>query len=1557
MHRHPTSPLSSIRLALTAFLLFALGSPSFGQAAYQGTYIGYSYIRLEGAVTQPETANGTVIAEVANDGSITLQGGGITGTVDSAGTINWVQPNGLYLTDGNISGGTLHGSGSTTNGLTTTHTRIELKTGGYDVNASLDGYLKVIHPANALHNTVSIIHDGSRFVVLGKNGAVHFSEDDGLTWQSHHTGSVHPMRALAYGSGTYVAVGENNTLLTSTDLETWVPRASGIGQIYNLHISTVTFFNGRFYIGNIGGGVTRSTDATGASWEAPIYEANLIGPLANPILRAMGSRLYLVAKPYGQNRFKIHHSTNGSTFTEAASDTSTISSFTNTNPDHVTYGNGVYLVNAYSYSSTSTDGVNFTARANPDAFDFVGFDGARFIARTPGGTNAKFYHSVDGVNWTEGTRDSLTNANGVAYHGSVRITTGSNYLTRRSIDGLAWTAITSSDISGDFPLNSNDLRVTYGNGIHILHGINTYLPNLSFVTRDGVNWTPAPTKSSIAFANGIFLSGDQISLDGILWHTANLGLTPPESVLRTASDGSTLLAVVSQGRVLTSTDGFIWQHANPGSPAPGNAHTIVGGNGQWIALGTGGGYHRSLDNGVTWTSGSLGNATLNAAAYGNGRWVVVAGNGRIYTGDNPGSLVSTGPTLTQGGGYDSVVFLDGNFFVRRDNFGTYFVSDGLPGSTWEEKYFSGTVRFNSLSAGPDFALIAGGNSTVIRAERNQVGHPVLTSHPPASVTLTQDAVLQLGASVIGNPDLSYRWFRNGLPLENGGRVSGADTPDLTLTGIRGSDAGQYHLLITNSLGSVVTQATGVSVNLKPLVVTPPLSLTKKPGADATFTVQGSPDTTAIQWFHNGQPISGATSATLTIPGVTNDNAGLYQARLTNIHGDILSTPASLSIAHVASGLSVDTVYNASVPALNLSFTRSYLGYSANGIEIRKIHEYPDGKILVGGQFSYLSDTRHGLMRLNADGTLDTSFTFPLLRESVSNFFYNASVEDFGFLSDGRIVVVLSAAVNYGQSSSLPISTRILLLDANGNPDFSFNIPFPANAQVGSLAIDSQDSIVLAGYRFSGTGNNMVNIARYQANGTPDASFDGKLVTTGISNFIQRGVELLPDGKLVAVGQNNSSRLTTTRLTSSGTQDPTFTKADLGTGSIGVKELKLLDDGRFLISGGIGIVTINSVQSPRRQVALFHADGTLEPTVNSATNPAHTYFGTIYSSEILPDNSLLFGGSYSYYDNPDYLPEGLLKNLAQFEASGTALMMESQQLEADFAPSQHPFSLLQANPSHSRIYAGRWITTTSFPNAPRILRLTTGSGPLPGAPALAITHQTQGAYAEPGDSVTFAVSAIGGDLSFQWRKNGEPIPGKTDSSLTIFPVGVTDDANYTVAVTDGTTTVFSAAMTLTLPGAASTTTFSSWKSQYTFPPGEDGFNDDPAGDGVANGLKYLFGLDPNQSVVLQTEVLHPSGNPRQTAAQITALNTADGLPSPGIEDGKTYQLVSFRLPADMKGLSFEVQPTTNLIFGNGSAQVHPLGAPLAEGDALIHSFYLTPATEDTSQLFWRLLIHE
>lgn len=93
------------------------------------------------------------------------------------------------------------------------------------------------------------------------------------------------------------------------------------------------------------------------------------------------------------------------------------------------------------------------------------------------------------------------------------------------------------------------------------------------------------------------------------------------------------------------------------------SHTgqLAGANGEWIALGSGGAHSYSYNGGVTWASGYISNATLNAVSYGNGRWVIVANNGKIHAGNTLAAIGSVEPTLTAGGGYDSVGFIDGRF--------------------------------------------------------------------------------------------------------------------------------------------------------------------------------------------------------------------------------------------------------------------------------------------------------------------------------------------------------------------------------------------------------------------------------------------------------------------------------------------------------------------------------------------------------------------------------------------------------------------------------------------------------------------------------------------------------------------------------------------------------------------------------------------------------------------------------------------------------------------------------------------------------------------------------
>lgn len=79
-------------------------------------------------------------------------------------------------------------------------------------------------------------------------------------------------------------------------------------------------------------------------------------------------------------------------------------------------------------------------------------------------------------------------------------------------------------------------------------------------------------------------------------------------------------------------------------------------------------------------------------------------------------------------------------------------------------------------------------------------------------------------------------------------------------------------------------------------------------------------------------------------------------------------------------------------------------------------------------------------------------------------------------------------------------------------------------------------------------------------------------------------------------------------------------------------------------------------------------------------------------------------------------------------------------------------------------------------------------------------QAQSSYA--GGSVTFSVSAVSAfPMTNQWYKNGSPLSGQTNATLTISEISANNVANYTVTVgnSNGTTNSVSAALTLLTPG--------------------------------------------------------------------------------------------------------------------------------------------------------------
>ena len=169
---------------------------------------------------------------------------------------------------------------------------------------------------------------------------------------------------------------------------------------------------------------------------------------------------------------------------------------------------------------------------------------------------------------------------------------------------------------------------------------------------------------------------------------------------------------------------------------------------------------------------------------------------------------------------------------------------------------------------------------------------IVSTNLPASQSVLAGQPVTFTSDVIGSGILSYQWFYNGTSA-----IAGANGPSYTLPQTSTTNDGAYTLQVSNLFSSVTTFPAVLTVN-NTLV-----SITAQPAA--TVAVEGQPATLSVtvsatppiqyQWFFNGNAITGATSATYTIPATVPANAGVYQVTISNPASTTNSTPVNLAV--------------------------------------------------------------------------------------------------------------------------------------------------------------------------------------------------------------------------------------------------------------------------------------------------------------------------------------------------------------------------------------------------------------------------------------------------------------------------------------------------------------------------------------------------------------------------------------------------------------------------------------------------------------------------------------
>ena len=340
--------------------------------------------------------------------------------------------------------------------------------------------------------------------------------------------------------------------------------------------------------------------------------------------------------------------------------------------------------------------------------------------------------------------------------------------------------------------------------------------------------------------------------------------------------------------------------------------------------------------------------------------------------------------------------------------------------------------------------------------------------------------------------------------------------------------------------------------------------------------------------------SGAEAAVQTL-AVQSDGkivaAGLFEY--------INGTTNSLGIARLNTNGVVDSSFN---PGTSVD-----AGISSVAVQ-------PDGNIILGGGFTtYQGASRNGITRINSNGSRDDTFNPGI---GVDNIIISVALQP-----DGKVLI----GGGFTSYNGTPRS-GIARVNTNGTLDVTFNPGTGVDAYARSVVLQSDGKILLAGGFTTYNGVQRRGVTRINTNGlrddtfNPGASVDDQILV----------VRAQPDGKVLIGGDFTTfkgiSRNRIARLNANGTLDETFNP---GTGADDtVFTLSLQPNGKVLVGGSF--TTMDGASFNR--MARLLPDGALDTNFNPGTGANDS----ILAMALQPDGKVVLGGQFTDFDNAPYV---------------------------------------------------------------------------------------------------------------------------------------------------------------------------------------------------------------------------------------------------------------------------------------------------------------------------------
>ncbi|RFC45617.1 MAG: Immunoglobulin domain-containing protein/Autotransporter-associated beta strand protein, partial [Verrucomicrobia bacterium] len=662
-----------------------------------------------------------------------------------------------------------------------------------------------------------------------------------------------------------------------------------------------------------------------------------------------------------------------------------------------------------------------------------------------------------------------------------------------------------------------------------------------------------------------------------------------------------------------------------------------------------------------------------------------------------------------------------------------------------------------------------------------VQHPITQKSSPGQTV--RFSVFANGSPMSGTGSLGYRWRKDGVALvDEPDRISGAASETLVLSLVEGASSsspgsnGMYDVVVSNDINTAVSLGAMLTVQTAPNITTHPQSLAVNKGDTARFSVVLDERAPAVlSWFRrgaaqssrNGVLVASGVSREYVISKVDPDkDYGIYWVVASNEYGETSSREFSLAGLDIAipEELSVDAAGN----------VQRTLSASSTAVVARQVDCARGDRVAL--PFTAVLTEQEGVSynfqwRLNGAAIADG------LR------FSGVNTKTLSLLAasdaDGGVYDLLVTAVSGGvEKRQFAVrTTRVSVLQPPEVSGLADIVARPGQPVVFAPVV--RPAKAGAALKFQWYVNGVLQ------NGITGATFT--ISSAAYENAGTYGFEVtdIYGTRKVEAKLSVASPLKVKPLPQLlQVETRAFTTLEVsaaGNAADGVIRYQWRFNGTPIRGAVASKLTLASVLSSNAGVYDVLVSNSFERVVSSpcemrVSAPWSFVAQPAASTTVNPEEPVRLSFALSRTDST---------SIQWFRGVGRSAQVLSGQ-------TQSTLQLDKVQPSDDAIYFA--VVTT-----PRG-RMTTAMSRLIVNRRVVITQQPQSRTLNPASPVTFAAAAEGtGPFSYQWLRDGIPVPGATKSTLTLPSVVAADSGMYQLLVRNvvSTTGVLSNAAVLTV----------------------------------------------------------------------------------------------------------------------------------------------------------------